>query len=172
MDTLTQQRAAAPFLQRCTTPIGRVEVVSDGEAVTRVALEAAGALPHDGLVFDSDTVADEAIAQLLDYFEGSRKRFTVPLAHRGTPFQVAVWQELAALGWGEPTDYGAIARAVGKVGAGRAVGGAVALNPTPLLVGCHRVLSVAGRITGWSHGEGVPTKAWLLSHESIAFAAG
>jgi methylated-DNA-[protein]-cysteine S-methyltransferase len=170
MDTLTQLRSAAPYVQRSDTPIGRVEVVSDGEAVVRVSLETAGTLPHDGLVFDSNTVADEAIAQLLDYFQGRRRRFTVPIAHRGTPFQVMVWQELAALGWGEPSDYGAIARAVGKVGAGRAVGGAVALNPTPLLVGCHRVLSVRGDITGWSHGEGVRTKAWLLAHESIPFS--
>lgn len=172
MDTLIQLRAASPYLQRCETPIGRVEVQSDGEAVTAVAIEQQGLLPHDGLVFDSNSVADEAVAQLLDYFRGERVRFSVPIAHRGTPFQVAVWQQIAALGWGEVTSYGAIARAVGKPGSGRAVGGAVAMNPTPLLVGCHRVLSTAGHLTGWSWGEGAVTKGWLLAHESIPFTSG
>ncbi|MFB2555856.1 methylated-DNA--[protein]-cysteine S-methyltransferase [Herbiconiux liangxiaofengii] len=172
MDTLIQLRSASPYLQRCDTPIGRVEVVSDGEAVTAVAIEQRGLLPHDGLAFDSNTVADEAVAQLLDYFSGSRRRFSVPIAHRGTPFQVRVWQELAALGWGEVTSYGTIARAVGKPGSGRAVGGAVSLNPTPLLVGCHRVLSASGHITGWSWGAGAITKGWLLAHESIPYASG
>ncbi|MGA1837839.1 methylated-DNA--[protein]-cysteine S-methyltransferase [Herbiconiux sp. 11R-BC] len=167
MDTLTQLRSASPYLQRATTPIGRIEVTSDGEAVTSVAIERNGVLPHDGLAYDSNSVADEAVAQLLDYFCGYRKSFSVPLRHRGTPFQVSVWQRLAAIRWGEVTTYGAIASAVGKTGSGRAVGGAIASNPTPLLVGCHRVLSAQGRVTGWSWGEGAVTKAWLLDHESI-----
>ncbi|MFB2598005.1 methylated-DNA--[protein]-cysteine S-methyltransferase [Herbiconiux sp. P17] len=170
MDTLTQLRSASPYLQRCDTPIGRIEVASDGDAITAVAIEHNGSLPHDGLAYDSTAVADEAIAQLLDYFEGYRRGFSVPVAHRGTPFQVSVWQELARLRWGQVTTYGAIAAAVGKTGSGRAVGGAIASNPTPLLVGCHRVLSATGRITGYSWGEGVKTKAWLLDHESIGHA--
>jgi methylated-DNA-[protein]-cysteine S-methyltransferase len=170
MDTLTQLRSASPYLQRCSTPIGRLEVASDGESVTAVSIELKGLLPHDGLAYDSDAVSDEAVAQLLDYFDGYRKRFTVPLLHRGTPFQVAVWQELAAIGWGRSATYGQIAAAVGRRGSGRAVGGAIASNPTPLLVGCHRVLSAAGSATGWSWAEGVRTKQWLLDLEGIPHA--
>ncbi len=168
MDTLTQLRAASPYLQRCVTPIGRLEVASDGEAITAVAIEHRGVLPHDGLAFDSTAVADEAVAQLLDYFEGWRKKFTVPVEQHGTSFQRAVWRQLAAVPWGSSTSYGAIARAVGRAGSGRAVGRAIASNPTPLLVGCHRVLSASGSVTGWSWGEGVRTKAWLLTHEGVA----
>lgn len=167
MDTLIQLRSASPYLQRCTTPIGRIEVQSDGEAITAVALEHRGMLPHDGLAYDSTAVADEAVAQLLDYFQGSRQKFSVPIVQRGTPFQLSVWQVLATLRWGECTTYGAIATAVGRVGSGRAVGGAIASNPIPLIVGCHRVLSAAGRVTGWSWGDGAPTKSWLLAHEHI-----
>jgi methylated-DNA-[protein]-cysteine S-methyltransferase len=170
MDSLTQLRSASPYLQRCTTPIGRIEVACDRDAVTAVAIEHLGTLPHDGLAYDSNTIADEAVAQLLEYFDGYRRVFDVPVAQRGTPFQASVWQQLARLRWGEVTTYGAIAAAVGKVGSGRAVGGAIASNPTPLLVGCHRVLSASGRITGYSWGEGVRTKAWLLDHESIGHA--
>lgn len=167
MDTLTQLRSASPYLQRCTSPIGRIEVTSDGECITSVAIEHQGALPHDGLAYDTTAVTDEAIAQILDYFGGFRKSFTVPLLHRGTPFQVLVWNEIAAVGFGSSTTYGAIAKAVGKAGSGRAVGGAIASNPTPLLVGCHRVLSADGRVTGWSWGDGAPTKARLLALEKI-----
>ena len=52
----------------------------------------------------------------------------------------------------------------------RAVGGAVGANPVPLVVGCHRVMGVSGKITGFSGGEGIPTKRWLLAHESIESA--
>ncbi|MDO9398842.1 MAG: MGMT family protein, partial [Herbiconiux sp.] len=114
METLTRLRASSPYLQRGETPIGRIEVRSDGDAVTGVSIEHLGVLPHDGLAFDSDAVADEAIAQLIDYFEGFRRRFTVPILHHGTPFQCAVWQELGAIPWGHVTSYGAIARAVGR----------------------------------------------------------
>lgn len=167
MESLTQLRSAAPYLQRATTPIGRVEVQCDGESVTAVAIERNGVLPHDGLAYDTNTVADEAVAQLLDYFVGWRTTFSVPLSARGTPFQVLVWNELAAIDWGCSTTYGAIAQAVGRRGSGRAVGRAIALNPTPLFVGCHRVLSASGHATGYSWGRGILTKSQLLTHEGI-----
>ena len=58
--------------------------------------------------------------------------------------------------------------ATGRATAGRAVGGAVGANPIPIIVPCHRVLGSDGRITGYSGGDGIPTKAWLLEHEGIA----
>ncbi|WP_286329659.1 methylated-DNA--[protein]-cysteine S-methyltransferase [Agromyces marinus] len=67
--------------------------------------------------------------------------------------------------------YGALASAVGRPGSARAIGGAVGANPLPLIIGCHRVLGSDGRVTGYSGGQGVPTKLWLLAHEEIGFAA-
>jgi methylated-DNA-[protein]-cysteine S-methyltransferase len=61
--------------------------------------------------------------------------------------------------------------AVGKPTAGRAVGGAIGSNPIPLFIGCHRVLGADGRVTGYSGGQGIPTKLWLLEHEGITLAA-
>ena len=54
--------------------------------------------------------------------------------------------------------------------AGDAVGGAVGSNPVPLIVGCHRVMGASGRITGYSGGNGIPTKRWLLALEQIESA--
>ena len=60
-----------------------------------------------------------------------------------------------------------LGRETGRATAGRAVGGAVGANPVPLIVPCHRVLASDQRITGYSAGDGVPTKVWLLDHEGI-----
>ncbi|HEY9424236.1 MAG TPA: MGMT family protein, partial [Microterricola sp.] len=56
---------------------------------------------------------------------------------------------------------------VGKPGAARAIGGAVGANPIPLIIPCHRILAGDKRITGYSGGDGIPTKIWLLDHEGI-----
>ena len=113
----------------------------------------------------------DARSQLLEYFAGARTDFDVPVRLSGTAFQHAVWAELERLQWGEAISYGALATAVGKPGSARAIGGAVGANPVPIIVGCHRVLASDGRITGYSGGDGIPTKLWLLGHEHIGFAA-
>ncbi|HET6672216.1 MAG TPA: methylated-DNA--[protein]-cysteine S-methyltransferase [Agromyces sp.] len=159
------------FLTRLDSPIGRIELLGDDLAVTALTIERDGALPHDDEPERSNPVLELARAQLLEYFAGTRTTFDVPVRVVGTPFQEAVWAELERLGWGEATSYGALAAAVGKPGSARAIGGAVGANPVPILIGCHRVLASDGRITGYSGGNGVPTKLWLLGHERIGFAA-
>jgi methylated-DNA-[protein]-cysteine S-methyltransferase len=159
------------FLTRLDSPIGRIELLGDDQAVTVLTIERDGVLPHDDEPERSNPVLESARAQLLEYFAGTRTAFDVPVRLVGTPFQEAVWAELVRLGWGEATSYGALAAAVGKPGSARAIGGAVGSNPVPILIGCHRVLASDGRITGYSGGNGVPTKLWLLGHERIGFAA-
>lgn len=159
------------FLTRLDSPIGRIELLGDDVAVTALAIERDGALPHDDRPEHSNEVLDEARRQLGEYFAGTRTEFDVPVRLVGTPFQESVWAELERLGWGEAISYGALAAAVGKPGSARAIGGAVGANPVPIIVGCHRVLASDGRITGYSGGNGIPTKLWLLGHERIGFAA-
>jgi methylated-DNA-[protein]-cysteine S-methyltransferase len=161
----------SPYLLRLDTPIGRVELLADEEHLTALSIERDGALPHDDLAERPNAVLDSARSQLLEYFAGARTEFDIPVRLIGTPFQQAVWAELVRLGWGEATSYGALAAAVGRPGSARAIGGAVGANPVPIIVGCHRVLASDGRITGYSGGEGIPTKLWLLAHERIGFAA-
>lgn len=159
------------FLTRLDSPIGRLELLGDDVAVTALNIERNGELPHDGQPERSNPVLDAARQQLVEYFAGTRTEFDVPVQLVGTPFQEAVWHELERLRCGEATSYGALAAAVGKPGSARAIGGAVGANPVPIIVGCHRVLASDGRITGYSGGEGIPTKLWLLGHERIGFAA-
>jgi methylated-DNA-[protein]-cysteine S-methyltransferase len=155
-------------LRRLDSPIGRIELVGDGTAVIALSIERDGMLPHDGLPESSDAVLERAAEQLRQYFAGQRRDFDVPVSLAGTAFQLSVWEHLMQLGWGEVISYGDLGRGTGRATAGRAVGGAVGANPVPIIVPCHRVLGTDGTITGYSGGEGIPTKSWLLGHEGIA----
>ncbi|WP_082513321.1 MULTISPECIES: methylated-DNA--[protein]-cysteine S-methyltransferase [unclassified Leifsonia] len=155
------------YIERVESPIGRIEITSDGEQITSLSIERDGRLPHDHEEAASTAVLSEAVRQLGEYFAGERTKFDLPVRLAGTEFQRAVWAELQQLDFGQFTSYGEIGAAIGRPGSGRAIGGAVGANPVPIIVGCHRVLSSTGRITGFSAGEGIPTKVWLLDHESI-----
>jgi methylated-DNA-[protein]-cysteine S-methyltransferase len=158
---------ATPALRRLHSPIGRIELVGDGTAVVSLTIERDRTLPHDGVDEHSDAILDRAADQLAQYFAGTRTTFDIPIALNGTKFQRSIWALLGDLKFGEVTSYGDLGLTTGRLSAGRAVGGAVGANPIPILVPCHRVLATHGRITGYSAGNGIPTKVWLLDHEGI-----
>lgn len=166
--TVSPTSIAPAYLRRTDSPIGRIEVTSDGDTVTSLSIEREGRLPLDGHPENGNAVLDRAVAQLEEYFAGTRRDFDLPLSLAGTAFQKAVWAELSELPFGGVVSYGEIGHATGRATAGRAVGGAVGANPIPIIVPCHRVLASDGRITGYSGGNGIPTKVWLLDHEGIA----
>jgi methylated-DNA-[protein]-cysteine S-methyltransferase len=112
---------------------------------------------------DAKAFRDE-VDQLAAYFAGDRDRFDLALAPRGTPFQLRVWKALQKIPFGRTATYGEIARAIGSPTASRAVGGANHMNPLAIIVPCHRVIGSTGDLTGY--GGGLPTKRWLLDHES------
>lgn len=159
------------WLRRIDSPIGRLELASDGKSLTSLTIERDGQLPFDAIDEKSNRVLDRAAQQLDEYFSGRRRSFSVPLAARGTAFQHAIWDQLSSLEWGELTTYGELGMGTGRPTAGRAVGGAIGANPIPIIVPCHRVLGSDGRVTGYSGGAGIPTKLWLLEHEGILLAA-
>jgi methylated-DNA-[protein]-cysteine S-methyltransferase len=162
---------APSHLIRVGSPIGRLEVTSDGEAITGLTIERGGRLPWDAEPERSAPVLERARQQLDEYFAGTRTQFDLPLSVRGTDFQRAIWTEIDKLPFGEVSSYGELGLATGRLTAGRAVGGAVGANPVPIIVPCHRVLATNRRITGYSGGEGIPTKSWLLAHEGIEHVA-
>lgn len=111
----------------------------------------------------------EARRQLQDYFDGERLAFNLPLAPAGTPYQRRVWQALCEIPPGTTRTYADIARSVG--GSPRAVGGANGRNPIPIVIPCHRVVATTG-IGGYSGGEGLPTKRFLLALERAGLPGG
>lgn len=103
--------------------------------------------------------------ELDEYFNGTRKEFTVPLKLIGTEFQKKVWNQLLKIPYGMTMSYGEIAAAIGNPKAGRAVGGANNKNPVPIIVPCHRVIGADGSLVGY--GSGLDLKRKLLAIEGI-----
>lgn len=101
------------------------------------------------------------------YFEGHRVRFNVRLdMGDATPFVAAVWDACRKIPPGRTMTYGELARRVGRPGAARAVGMAMAHNRFPLIVPCHRVLRSDGGLGGFSGPGGVSMKQQLLAIEA------
>ncbi|MCU1322728.1 MAG: putative methyltransferase [Acidobacteriaceae bacterium] len=106
---------------------------------------------------------DQVEQELVAYFAGTLKTFTVPLVTPGTPFQSRVWDELRKIPYGVTTTYGALARNLGTPKASRAVGHANGQNRMSILIPCHRVIGADGTLIGY--GGGQPRKAFLLNLE-------
>jgi len=102
-------------------------------------------------------------AQLHEYFAGKRRKFTFPLAPRGTEFQQRVWDELLRIPYGATVSYGELAARLGNPSAQRAVARANATNPIAVVVPCHRVIGADGTLTGY--GGGLDKKRQLLELE-------
>jgi methylated-DNA-[protein]-cysteine S-methyltransferase len=155
-------------LIRVHSPIGRLEIIARSGAIVGLDIESDGRLPRESQPETTSPVLAKAAAQLEQYFAGNRRTFDVPVALTGTAFQQSIWKTLANIPYGQVRSYGEVGTSTGRRSAGRAVGGAVGANPIPIIVPCHRVLASDGRITGYSGGNGIPTKVWLLDHEGIA----
>lgn len=111
----------------------------------------------------ADAILALARAQLDAYFAGRSTTFDLPIAAKGTPFQMEVWRILQTIPFGETISYGELARRIGDPKAMRAVGAANGRNPIPIVVPCHRVIGANGSLTGF--GGGIERKRWLLAHE-------
>ena len=170
--------AAPPLvLTRLETPLGDMVAVSDDEALHLFEFHDRTALPTEmrrigariGAVSDGTTAVSAQLArELAEYFAGSRRRFHVPIAQRGSAFTMQVWAALCAIPCGETRSYAQIAAAIGRPAAVRAVARANGANTVAILVPCHRVIGSDGSLTGY--GGKLWRKRWLLDHELRARA--
>jgi methylated-DNA-[protein]-cysteine S-methyltransferase len=150
------------------TPIGTFRVVYQGRSLKVVDLLEHGVhqtgLPLGAIRRKPPFAAGSPPRQLQEYFRGSRRAFDVDLDPDTTSaFDRAVWAKLVAVAAGRTVTYGELARRSGYPGSARAVGGAMARNPIPIVIPCHRVIGTGGSITGF--GLGLWRKRWLLDHE-------
>ena len=119
-----------------------------------------------GAVRSDDFFAD-LLQRLKSYFAGQRIAFNDELdLSAATAFQRQVWRLTRLIPYGEARSYGWVADELGRAGAGRAVGQALARNPLPIIVPCHRVVAEDGGLGGYSGG--VAKKEYLLRLESAA----
>ena len=114
---------------------------------------------------------DRARRQLDEYFEGRRRQFELSLDRRlSRGFRAQVLASLEAVAYGDTVTYGELADRAGNPKAFRAVGSAMATNPLPVVVPCHRVLRAGGKLGGY--GGGLDAKRWLLGHEGAPVPPG
>ena len=153
------------------TPIGPLTLTATEAGVLRIAFG------HEDQVLDELATQvsprvlhlparlDALRRELDEYFAGRRHRFDVPLDRRlSRGFRAQALEALAAhVGYGETASYKDVATLVGNPNATRAVGSAMATNPIPIVVPCHRVLRSGGALG--NYGGGPEIKAWLLRHE-------
>ena len=160
-----------------SSPLGKIWICATDQGVCALEFgERAGRLarhlarhqidvldPGDAVPADFPPILDRAVEQLAAYFERRLRDFDIPLDLRGTPFQLAVWDELLHIPYGQTLTYGEIALEVERPRASQAVGGAVGANPVSIIVPCHRVLGRDGALTGYAYG--IERKEALLQLE-------
>jgi methylated-DNA-[protein]-cysteine S-methyltransferase len=151
-----------------STPIGIFRVVYRGSYLRVVDLVENGRtqvpIPEEATRRRPPYPAGSPPKQLEEYFRGRRTTFDIEVEpETASSFDRAVWRELCTVPAGRTVTYGELARRSGFPGSARAVGGAMARNPIPIVIPCHRVVGEGGSITGF--GLGLWRKRWLLDLE-------
>jgi methylated-DNA-[protein]-cysteine S-methyltransferase len=155
------------------TPAGMIGLSFSDAGITRIDLPRRGKPDFRSIRREGGPtpLADRVAEQLQRYFSGERVGFDIPLdIPQATAFQQEVWKAAAAIPYGETRSYAWIAKRIGRPRAARAVGQALGANPLPVLIPCHRVISSAGTLGGFSGG--LSMKRQLLGLESRRAWAG
>ncbi|CAG1022900.1 Methylated-DNA--protein-cysteine methyltransferase, constitutive [Patescibacteria group bacterium] len=143
------------------TAMGHIGIAEQNGLITDVYFE--GETIANELIIENTRVLNEAFLQLNAYLAGELTVFSLPLAPKGTAFMQTVWQALLTIPYGSTVSYKAIAIAIDKPKAMRAVGMANAKNPIPIFIPCHRVIGSHGQLVGYSGGLAI--KEFLLNLE-------
>ena len=163
METITTQQTMSRTHTVVPSPIGPLTVVAEGGALVRLAMSPPGRFVDAEIGERSEDGFDEVLVQLGEYFAGERTAFDLPLRPVGSDFELAVWEQLTLIPYGETRSYGSVAKAVGEPGGAQAVGAANGRNPLAIVVPCHRVIGADGSLVGF--GGGLPRKRFLLDLE-------
>ena len=144
------------------SPIGKIKISGTADYISQVIFVKEDSPP----VEISETIPPlliECTEQLIQYFQGARRSFELPLNQQGTAFQQEVWTELMSIAYAKTVSYINIARRTGDPKATRAVANANGKNNLCIIVPCHRVIGANNELTGYSGG--LWRKKWLLEHE-------
>lgn len=152
------------YSMQLETPISPLTVTATKKVVTAIRF---GTEAPEGsarcTAAEATPLLRKAAEEIGEYFAGSRRKFTLPLAPEGTPFQQKVWEALRTIPYGETRTYKQIAIQIGHNQSFRAVGMANNRNPIVIVVPCHRVIGYDGKLTGYAGGLDV--KEQLLALE-------
>jgi methylated-DNA-[protein]-cysteine S-methyltransferase len=146
-----------------TSPIGRIKIVADTDCIQAITFidDSVSTSNNEGI--ESPAVIHQCIDELIDYFNGSRTQFTVPIHQSGTDFQQKVWKELYEVPYAKTMSYAELAKKLGDTKVIRAAASANGKNKIAILVPCHRIIGSDSSLTGYAWG--LARKKWLLQHE-------
>lgn len=141
------------------TPLGITKIMGDENGISVISVSDEGDISEQ-----IPAVLQEAVSQLMAYFEGKRTTFDFKLNPKGTEFQQKIWNGLLEIPFGKTMSYLELSKKLGDVKAIRAVASANGKNPLWIVVPCHRVIGTDGSLTGYAGG--LWRKKWLLQHEN------
>ena len=180
LDALVRRTAAEQGLVDVSfgiaeSPIGELLVAATPAGICQIAFDPDPerhihelAETFGARVLSTSEPLEALVAQLDDYFLGSRETFELELDLTPVaPFHHQVLEALAAVPYGQVTTYATLAATAGRPKAARAVGGAMNRNPIPIVLPCHRVVGSNGNLTGYAGG--LARKEALLAHEGVSF---
>jgi methylated-DNA-[protein]-cysteine S-methyltransferase len=162
------------MLDRLTTPIGTILLVTDEDGVLRALdfddyearMKELLRLHYGAVSLRSGRAPKATRSALSAYFAGDFAALkTIAWRVAGTPFQRKVWTALPGIPAGKTMSYGALAAKLGSPKAMRAVGHANGSNPISVVVPCHRLIGANGSLV--KYGGGLHRKQWLLRHEGV-----
>ena len=161
---------------RTESPVGDFLLAATGRGLVKVAFLRPGGEPEvleelsrrvSPALLEAPERLDDVRRQLDEYFEGRRRRFELPLDRSlMAGFSRKVLNRTARIPYGRVSTYLEVATGAGSPRAYRAAGNALANNPIPIVVPCHRVLATGGGLGGY--GGGLEMKRWLLDMEGAA----
>lgn len=146
------------------TDYGKITISEENNFIIEMTL-GDSALKDSDLNTNESLIIKKAYKQLIEYFNGQRTYFNLPLNPKGTEFQKKVWNALLKIPYGSTCSYKDIAVMIGNEKASRAVGGANNKNPIFIVIPCHRVIGANGDLVGY--GSGLDLKRKLLDLEKI-----
>jgi len=148
-----------------SSPIGRLKIVSDVDCIRALTFiedkDETVSLKEDGI--ESPAIIHQCIDELIEYFNGSRTQFTLPIQQTGTDFQQKVWKELYEVPYAKTMSHAELAKKLGDPKVIRAAASANGKNKIAIIVPCHRIIGSDSNLTGYAWG--LSRKKWLLQHE-------
>lgn len=141
------------------TPLGITKIMGDENGISVISVSDEGEISEQ-----IPAVLQEAVSELMAYFEGKRTTFDFKLNPKGTEFQQKVWNGLLEIPFGKTMSYLELSKKLGDIKAIRAVASANGKNPLWIVIPCHRVIGTDGSLTGYAGG--LWRKKWLLEHEN------
>lgn len=152
---------ADSFITYYQSPVGLLKIAGTEHYISEVEFQDTTEIPTSDDIIPSMLI--QCTEQLIQYFNGQRRVFDIPLHQAGTPFQQDVWNMLTTIPFGKTISYLDLARKAGDPKATRAVANANGKNKIAIIIPCHRVIGSNRDLTGYAGG--IQRKKWLLEHE-------